>query len=120
MDNRQASQLTTGMIIIMVGLLLLAGQFDLGWHFGRLWPLILIVLGAGRFMATDSNGRRGSGMWLLFVGGIFLLNNFRILSIGHSWPLFVIFAGLLMVLGRDREGRRRERREGRDGGSVQS
>lgn len=117
MDNRQASQLTTGTIIIVVGLLLLAGQFDMGWHFGRLWPLILIVMGAGRFLAVDANGRRGSGVWLLFLGGIFLLNNFRILTLHYSWPLFVVLGGLMMVFGRDHGRWRRDRR---DSGSVQS
>jgi hypothetical protein len=116
-------------VITVVGLLLLAGQFDAGWHLSRLWPLILIVLGAGRFLSTTPDGRRGTGLWLLFIGGIFLLNNFRILTLHYSWPLFVVFAGLLMVFGRDHEGRRRrgERTGGPgqnpgmgDGGSVQS
>ena len=121
MDNRQASQLTTGTIIIVVGLLLLAGQFDLGWHFGRLWPLILIILGIGRYLSTGSDGRRGSGLWLLFIGGIFLLNNFRILMIHNSWPLFIVFVGVMMVFGRDWDRRRRrDRREPGDSGSVQS
>jgi|SRR6187399_3132451 len=100
-DNRQASQLTTGAIIIVVGLLLLAGQLDRGWHFGRLWPLVLIAIGAGRYLATTPDGRRGSGLWLLFVGGIFLLHNFRIFTLQHSWPLFIVMGGLMMVMKRD-------------------
>jgi len=61
-DNRQASQATTGVIIIVVGLLLLVGQLDGNWHFGRLWPVILIAMGAGRFLATTPDGRRGNGI----------------------------------------------------------
>jgi hypothetical protein len=119
-DNKQASQLTTGTIIIVVGLLLLAGQLDVGWHFGRLWPVILIVLGIGRYLTTTPDGRRTSGLWLLFIGGIFLLNNLRVLSLHYSWPLFIVLAGLLMVFGRDGDGRRRkERQDASGGGSVQ-
>jgi len=97
-DNRQASQATTGVIIIVVGLLLLVGQLDGNWHFGRLWPVILIAMGAGRFLATTPDGRRGNGIWLLFLGGIFLLNNFRIFTLQHSWPLFVVMGGLMLMM----------------------
>jgi len=102
-DNRQASQLTTGVLVIAIGVLLLAGQLNAGWHFGRLWPVILIVIGLGRYLGTGADGRRGSGFWLLFLGGIFLLNNFRVLMLHDSWPLFIIAAGLLMIFGRKHE-----------------
>jgi hypothetical protein len=113
-DNRQASQITTGIIVIVVGLLLLAGQLNTGWHFGRLWPLILIVIGGGRFLSTSPDGRRSnSGVWLLFIGGIFLLNNFRVLTLHYSWPLFVVMGGFMLIFGR-RDGwdRRRGMRDG--------
>ena len=113
MDNRQTSQITTGVVIIVVGLLLLGGQLDAGWHFGRWWPLILIVLGAGRFFTTSPDGRRSStGAWLLFVGGIFLLNNLRILTIHYSWPLFVVMFGFMLIFGREDRNKRREIRNG--------
>ena len=107
MDNRQASQLTTGTIIIVVGLLLLAGQLDAGWHFGRLWPVILLAIGAGRYLTTSADGSRGNGLWFLFLGGIFLLNNFRILTLHYSWPLFIVMAGLMMMFVRGSDGRKR-------------
>jgi hypothetical protein len=99
-DNRQASQLTTGVLVIAIGVLLLAGQLDAGWHFGRLWPVILIVVGLGRYLSTGEDGRRGSGFWFLLVGGIFLLNNYRVLMLHDSWPIFIIAAGVLMIVGR--------------------
>src|SRR5688572_28113350 len=115
-DNRQASQLTTGAIIIVVGLLLLLGQLDGNWHFGRLWPLILIAIGTGKFLATGADGRRGDGTWLLFLGGIFLLHNFRIFTLHHSWPLFIVLGGLMMMMKRDDA---KKPREG-DKGTIQS
>jgi hypothetical protein len=106
-DSKQASQATTGTIIIVVGLLLLAGQLDVGWHFGRLWPVIFIVLGVGRYLSIGDDGRRGNGGWFLFLGAIFLLNNYRVLGLHQSWPLFIVAAGVAMILGRrDRKPRR--------------
>jgi hypothetical protein len=42
---------------------------------------------------------RGS-VWVILVGVIFLLATFDILSWGHSWPLFIIVAGLMTLLER--------------------
>lgn len=105
-DNKQTSQIFMGGVIIVVGLLLLASQLDANWHFGRLWPLILIALGAGRYMSRDKDGRRHSGAWLLFLGGVFLLHTFRIFTLGNSWPLFIVFAGLMTAFGRDCDGQK--------------
>lgn len=95
------SQATTGVVIIVIGLILLGRQLHLGLDMGRLWPLILIVLGVSRFLNVDADGRRGNGAWLLLVGGLFLLNNYRILGLGDSWPVFIIAAGLAFIFGRD-------------------
>jgi hypothetical protein len=101
-DNTRVSQMMFGAVVILVGLLLLAGELDLGWQFGRLWPLIFIVLGLGRFLNRDASGR-GMGAWFLFLGGIFLLDTFRILSLHDSWPLFIVAAGLSLMAGRSSE-----------------
>jgi len=116
-DNRQASQVTTGAIIIVVGLLLLAGQLDSGWHFGRLWPLILVALGMGKYLSTNADGRRGDGFWLVALGGIFLLHTFRIFTLNHSWPLFVVLGGLQIIFNREN---REPKRRGDDKGTIQS
>jgi TM2 domain-containing membrane protein YozV len=42
---------------------------------------------------------RGS-IWLALVGLLFFLDEFGILSWGHSWPLFIIVAGVMTVLQR--------------------
>jgi hypothetical protein len=43
-----------------------------------------------------------SGVTFLFLGGIFLMHTFRIFTLGHSWPLFIVMAGLSMLLPRNR------------------
>jgi len=42
---------------------------------------------------------RGS-IWLALVGLLFFLDEFNILSWGHSWPLFIIAAGVMTFLQR--------------------
>ena len=101
MDSKQASQVTTGLIVVAIGLMMLAGQFDTGWSvdFHRLWPLIFIVIGAGKLLSSES---RGSAAWFLFLGGIFLMHTYRIMSLGKSWPLFVVVAGLSIMFPKSR------------------
>jgi hypothetical protein len=105
-NNKQASQVTTGALVALIGLLLLAGQMGDRWEFGRLWPAILIVMGAGRFLARDEEGQRGNGLWLIFIGGIFLMHTFHVLRLHQSWPLFVVAAGIGMIFGRKPPRRR--------------
>ena len=73
MDQKQASQVTTGLVVVAIGLMLLAGQFDSSWalDFGRMWPLIFVVLGVGKLLSRDG---RGSGLWFLFLAAIFLMH----------------------------------------------
>ena len=101
MDSKQASQVTTGLVVVAIGLMMLAGQFDStwAWDFGRLWPLIFVVIGAGRLLSSES---RGSGAWFLFLGGIFLMHTYRIMSLGRSWPLFIVLAGLSIMFPKSR------------------
>ena len=101
MDSKQASQVTTGLVVVAIGLMMLAGQFDStwAWDFGRMWPLIFVVIGAGKLLSSDS---RGSGAWFLFLGGIFLMHTYRIMSLGRSWPLFIVLAGLAIMFPKGR------------------
>jgi hypothetical protein len=103
--------ITSGLLLLTIGLIFLAQQ----WGYGgmhNLWPLILIVLGASRMLFPRDRsiqvgmiaGRRGyrrehplSGMWLILVGGIFLMSQNHILGIRESWPLFIVAAGLGIV-----------------------
>ena len=71
-----------------------------------MWPLIFVVIGVGKLLSTVRAG--GSGVWFLFLGGIFLLHTFRILSLSDSWPLFVVVAGLSMMFPKSRRCVRRE------------
>jgi hypothetical protein len=105
-DSKQRSQILTGAVLIAVGLLFFAGQLDPEWRsalrLGRLWPVMLLVLGVGRLVLPDDEKgeKRSSGGWLLFIGSLFLLHNYHVLRLSQSWPLFVVAAGLSIMFSR--------------------
>lgn len=102
MDSRQGSQIVTGLLLIALGLIFLGERQH--WvpmiDIGRLWPVLLIVLGAGRFMAPREDGTHRNGLWMVFIGGLFLLNNYGIFGLRDSWPLFIVAGGLSLAFGR--------------------
>lgn len=118
----RAGQVTTGVILIVLGALFFADrlgwQFGWQWHptFSHMWPVLLIVMGLSRIMSGDdtprysrSGRRRGGGRfwgggWILIVGVIMLLDQNRWLPLSQSWPLFIIAGGLSMLLERGRGG----------------
>jgi hypothetical protein len=136
---KRSSQAMSGVILVVLGLLFLVDRmgWQWGWHvsFARLWPILLIVAGLGvaltqresdltverdadgrtRTIELRRNGKRkyGDGLFLMLVGVLMLLHMNHWLSLSQSWPLFVVAAGLSMVFGRSRRGRRRARWEGR-------
>jgi hypothetical protein len=104
-ERRRVSQVTTGMVVITIGLVLLAGQLNLAWIGGvaHLWPIVLVVIGVGHLITGSDS--RSSGLWFLFLGGLFLMHTTGVLRLHDSWPLFVVAAGVSMMFkqkgGRD-------------------
>src|SRR5271170_4066034 len=106
--------------LIALGAVFLVGNAGLfhGFPIHRLVPFFLIGLGVWLFVhkMTDTGAPladdgtpayrlrllrslRGS-IWVILVGVLFLLDSFDIISWGHSWPLFIIVAGLMTILQR--------------------
>jgi hypothetical protein len=104
MEPKQASQVTTGILLVALGLIFLAERLSLApWlDFHRLWPVVLIVLGVGKLLEPRRDGRRGGGAWLVFLGGLFLLHTYDIMTLSQSWPLFIVAGGVSILLGRRR------------------
>jgi hypothetical protein len=88
-----------GLIVIAIGLIFLAVNYDVmpAQDIGRLWPLILVVIGASQMLFPGDEGRWG-GLPLLFVGGIFLAHNYDVMRLKQSWPLFIVAAGLSILV----------------------
>lgn len=109
--GRERNGIGTGLMLITIGLIFLADRNGYG-GFGNFWPLILIVMGASKLLFPGDRsiragvvaGRRGcsretrySGLWLILVGGIFLLHQNHIISIRESWPLFIVAGGVGII-----------------------
>lgn len=129
-EGRRSSQMTTGILLIVLGLLFFADRqgWSWGWSlsFARLWPVLLIVLGISKVIVpiedtiTDAltgqpgvkvrRYRLGSGFWLVAVGVLMLLHVNHVLRLDQSWPLFIVFGGLSIMFGDDRKRRRRKER----------
>jgi hypothetical protein len=109
--SRERNGIGTGLILITLGVIFLIDRQSVGWHFGNLWPLLLIVAGSSKMLFRDDSvqmgvvaGRRScrrenrfSGLWLVMVGVIFLLHQNHIARINQTWPLFILAAGLGIV-----------------------
>jgi hypothetical protein len=102
--------------LIGLGCLFLIGNTNMfhGFPVHRIIPFLLIGVGVWIFVhkMTDTGGLADDGtpayrqrlfyairgsIWVLLVGVLFLLDSFDILSWDHSWPLFIIVAGLLAI-----------------------
>jgi hypothetical protein len=124
-QRRFLSRIGTGVILIVVGGLFFLDRlgYDWGWDWhptiARMWPVILIVMGLLRLFSgaspartitvtradgTETRVERGSrssgGEWLLVVGVLMLLHENRWLMLEQSWPLFIVAAGILLLMGR--------------------
>jgi len=110
-------------------MLLLAGLFFFFWQNGTIprgmgsaWPVCVMIVGIA-FIALYAferrvRGRVIPGVILLFIGGVFLVDNYILLRwdpwnlIFKSWPLILVFIGVTMML---KEWRRRGERETTEG-----
>lgn len=113
--RNDTSGIGTGILLITIGLLFMADrQGYMG--FGRLWPVILIVLGGVRLLFPSDSPKiplvvgfpgsarryrrgRSSGLWLVLVGVIFLAHQNHWMHISQSWPLFIVAGGLVIIFG---------------------
>lgn len=106
MDRKQRGQMTTGIMLVTIGVLFLLDESRSGLWFRHLWPVILIVLGASKLLFADGDPARGrgrsGGAWLLFVGALFLLHNYQVMRIQQSWPLFIVAGGISIMFGSSR------------------
>ncbi|HUF46666.1 MAG TPA: DUF5668 domain-containing protein [Vicinamibacterales bacterium] len=98
--DRDDSRWITGTLLIVLGLVLLAGRFDdyFDWQLRGLWPLLLIAFGAMRLWTTRGDERRGAGLMLLSTGLILLLHTQHVFHLRQSWPLFIVAGGLSILL----------------------
>ena len=107
MNGRQdrTGGLIAGGILIALGLIFLfRDRIDLDW--GLVWPFFLIVPGAfvlvRALFVSDHRDKTGGfigGAILVFLGGVFLFQNFYDLDWSKVWPFFLIIPGAGLLLG---------------------
>ena len=111
-----APALWVGIFLICLGLILFLGQFRIfdGYPIARLWPALLILLGAVRLTSSRANHRWG-GFWTLLAGIYCGIGEWHLfgLSWHTAWPIFIIGAGFSVLLRGGRGHRSWEIRDGR-------
>ena len=104
---------TAAVILIGLGVLFLlqtAGLFE--FNVDRIWPLLLIGLGVWLFVTRSGilshsynphayYGRRvwSGPIWLITIGGLFLIQSFDGPGFGRTWPVLLLVVGLMKLLG---------------------
>jgi Domain of unknown function (DUF5668) len=96
----QGGQLPLGLILLSVGSLFTAqrlGYLELEdvW---RYWPLFFVVMALNNIFRRADDAFR-SAFAMLFMATIFFMHNFHVVRIRHSWPLFIVLAGVMTVWG---------------------
>jgi hypothetical protein len=101
-NYRMRKQMMWGLVLIVVGTIFLLDRMDILdmrslWHY---WPLLLVVAGINQTIGYPSAREFRNGLWTVFVGlWLFaVFEGFLGLTFRNSWPLFILMAGLQMVL----------------------
>lgn len=116
-----SERLTTGTVIVLVGLVLLLATTGLvemrsvwGWI-----AALFVLIGVWALIRSEFRNLVGPVM-MIAIAGTFLLRNVGVIpddAIGTWWPLFVVLFGLLLVVSRSRR-RQRVRLDGQDADEI--
>jgi len=106
-NRSNVGALIAGTILIVFGLLALAGQFFRFIDWGSLWPFIVIGFGALFFLAMAAGGRQTAafaipGSIISGIGLVLLFQNItgRWESMSYFWTLIILFVGLgIYIMG---------------------
>jgi predicted membrane protein len=94
-----------GIILIAIGILVLLanlGQLPFALQLHDWWPLILIVLGVFH-LYNNRNIFDFSGLFLVMLGGVFLLATLKVICWGNIWrywPAVLILLGISIIFRR--------------------
>ncbi len=109
--RRNGPRLILGLVVIGLGILFTLdklGYVEAGslWEY---WPVLLIAAGLGRFLLPRGCHGRGSGVFLIALGALFLVSNLGLLpyDVWDLWPVLLVLLGISMVLRATGRSRRR-------------
>jgi hypothetical protein len=106
-NRSNAGALIAGTLLIVFGLLALAGQVFRMVDWGALWPFIIIGFGALFFVAMFAGGKQAAAFAIpgSIVGGIGLILLFQNItdrweSMSYFWALIIMFVGVgIYIMG---------------------
>ena len=95
------SRLLPGLVLVAIGTVILLDHMGILSidHVWKFWPVILIVVGAMRFLESHN---RVFGVLLMALGGLFLLSTlgYLRLTVADFWPIVLIAVGLGLIWSR--------------------
>lgn len=110
------SRLVVGLLLLLLGALLLAGNLGYGLPEGwwQYFPILFIAFGLWGVVAPGRHMDRHGGVWLIAIGLYFLIGIFDLWGLGWTgaWPVFVIAAGLSFIVHRHPNEEERSRSPG--------
>ncbi|MBN2005973.1 MAG: hypothetical protein JXA21_21625 [Anaerolineae bacterium] len=122
MSNRKKSKITSGLVLILLGIALLALQVFPGlgawFNFTFTWPMIIIFVGLGIFIIGLLSGEPDMAIPACIVGGIggiLYLQTTGVLtwqSWAYMWTLIPGFVGLGILIAGLLNGKRKQIGEG--------
>ena len=94
--------LIVGTILVINGTLLLMAE-TMGFPFHQairhFWPVIMIAIGLAKIATPRPDGQPTGGYMLAMAGGILLMHTLHFWTLRTSWPLFVVAAGINILVG---------------------
>jgi hypothetical protein len=101
---QQPSNLVFGIILLVIGAGLLLGYF--GWgdvlELRNYYPVLLLTLGVWGLIRPSRHLDRSAAVWVLGSGIYCLFGVYDLLGLGWggAWPIFIIAAGVSVILHR--------------------
>jgi predicted membrane protein len=101
--GRGDGRIMTGILIVVIGVLAFLNNIGVIhnldiWDY---WPVILILVGIGRFFRPFAgSGQYVEGLVLAAIGGLLLMNNLNVIDFNFDtyWPLLLILVGSVIII----------------------
>lgn len=95
------AKIVIALCIIAAGVLFLLENLDvhIGIDIWGLWPVVLILIGLSQLSRSGETRQFFSGLILIVIGLLFLLDNFNIMPYGFEefWPIILILVGIMIL-----------------------
>lgn len=91
-------RIVLGVVIIALGVMALFVNVLSGMHLLHFWPVMFIAFGCIKISQAQDGQNSTFGAVLVVLGVFLILSNFGFFHMHDLWPLFLIGAGVLMLV----------------------